>query len=71
MPELEFTIGTASGEFQLHVHGIAGPACDDVAKLVKKLLGNPSHDEATAEYRLRPSVRIRSQANANTRAKRA
>ncbi len=69
MPELEFTIDTASGEFKLHVHGIAGPACDDVAKLVKELLGNPSHDEATAEYRLRPGIRIRSQAN--TRAKRA
>ena len=54
MPELEFTIDTASGEFQLHVHGIAGPACDDVAKLVKELVGKPAHDEATAEYRLRP-----------------
>ncbi len=69
MPELEFTIDTASGEFQLHVHGIAGPACDDVAKLVKELVGKPAHDEATAEYRLRAGVRIRSQAN--TRAKHA
>ena len=41
VPELEFTIDTASGEFQLHVNGIAGRACDDVAKLVKELLGNP------------------------------
>jgi len=41
MPEVEFTIDTATGEFQMHVQGVAGPACDDVAKLVKDLAGEP------------------------------
>lgn len=59
MAEVEFTIDTASGEFQLHVHGIAGPACDDVARLVKELAGPPGKEEATAEYRMKSNVRSR------------
>jgi hypothetical protein len=62
MPEAEFTIDTATGEFQVHVQGIAGPACDDVARLVKQLAGEPSREEATAEYRLRPRVHPRTEA---------
>ena len=62
MPEAEFTIDTATGEFQAHVQGIAGPACDDVARLVKQLAGEPSREEATAEYRLRPRVHPRTEA---------
>ena len=57
MPEIDFTIDTASGEFQLHVHGITGPACDDVTRLVKELAGEPGRQEATAEYNLRPGVK--------------
>ncbi len=60
MPELEFTIDADTGEFTLHVEGIAGPACDDVARLVKDLAGDPGREEATAEYRLRPRVQGRS-----------
>ena len=62
MPEAEFTIETATGEFHMHVQGIAGPACDDVARLVKQLAGEPSREEETAEYRLRPRVHPRTEA---------
>jgi hypothetical protein len=61
VPEIEFTIDATSGEFKLHVRGIAGPACDDVAKLVEELAGEPVHQETTAEYHLRPSVRGRAE----------
>ncbi len=57
MRELEFTIDRDTGELRLHVRGIAGPACDDVARLAKDLLGAPAREEETAEYRLRPQVR--------------
>ena len=62
MPEVEFTIDTATGELRVHVQGVAGPACDDVAKLVKDLAGEPGREEATAEYRLRPRVHPRTEA---------
>jgi len=61
MPEVEFTIDTATGVVQMHIHGVAGPACDDVARLVRELAGEPGSEEATAEYRLRPGVRTRSE----------
>ena len=57
MPEIEFTIDVTTGELRMHVKGIAGPACDDVAKLAKELLGEPGHERETAEYHLRPQVR--------------
>ena len=50
MPEAEFIIDSESGEFRLHVLGVAGPACDDIAKLIKKLLAPPGSEEITAEY---------------------
>ena len=56
MPEIEFTIDAATGELRVRVKGIAGPACDDVAKLARDLLGAPGREEATAEYHLRPRV---------------
>jgi hypothetical protein len=57
MPEIEFTIDPATGKLELHVKGIAGPACDDVAKLAEELLGKPAVERKTAEYHLRPRVR--------------
>lgn len=57
MAEIDFTIDRETGELTLHVRGVAGPACDDVARLAKELLGAPARDEETAEYRLRPQVR--------------
>ena len=53
MPDIDFTIDTSTGELQMHVRGIAGPACDEITRLVKQLAGEPSREEATAEYRLR------------------
>jgi len=52
----------------MHVHGVAGPACDDVAKLVKDLAGEPGREEATAEYHLRP--RVHSRTDTHIRSKR-
>jgi hypothetical protein len=57
MPEIEFTIDPTTGELNLHVNGIAGPACEDVAKLAKELLGEPGFEQYTPEYYLRPHVR--------------
>lgn len=60
MPELQFSIDNATGELSLHIQGIAGTACDDVARLVKELAGEPAREEPTAEYHLRPRVRAQS-----------
>ena len=57
MPEIEFTIDPTTGKLELHVKGIAGPACDDVARLARELLGKPGHEQNTPEYYLRPRVR--------------
>ncbi len=57
MPEVEFTIDPESGELTLRVRGARGPACDDVAKLARELLGEPGREEKTSEYLLRPQVR--------------
>jgi hypothetical protein len=63
MPEVEFTIDPTTGQLELRVRGIAGPACDDVARLAGELLGEPGKERNTAEYSLRTRVqpRIRSQ----------
>ena len=68
MPEAEFIIDTTTGELSMQVHGVAGPACDDIAKLVKELAGEPDREEATAEYNLRP--RVRTQADSRVHARR-
>lgn len=39
MPEIEFTLDFATGELTLHVKGVVGPTCDDVAKLAKEQAG--------------------------------
>ena len=57
MPEVQFTIDAQTGQLEMHVQGIAGPACDDVAKLTRELVGAPGREEETAEYHLRPQVR--------------
>ena len=59
MPEIEFTIDPATGKLELHVKGIAGPACEDVAKLARELLGGPARERNTADYYVRPQVRRR------------
>ena len=67
MPELEFTIDTATGEFTTHIEGIAGPACDDLAKLVKELAGEPGREQRTSDYTLRPRIRSQSETRIRTR----
>lgn len=57
MPEIECIIDPTTGMLELHVKGVAGPACDDVAKLAKELLGTPEREENTPEYLLRARVR--------------
>lgn len=54
MPEVEFTINTETGEMEMHIEGIKGAACADVAKLAKELLGAPTREENTPEFYVRP-----------------
>ena len=48
MPTIEFSIDPTTGELQMHIQGIAGPTCDDVAKLVETLIGQPTSEQKTA-----------------------
>ena len=56
MPEIEFTIDETTGDLTIHVKGVAGPACEDVARLARELLGNPGTDRNTAEFHARAQV---------------
>jgi Protein of unknown function (DUF2997) len=67
MAEIEFTIDAATGELRMHIKGIAGPGCDDVAKLIRELAGDPGQEEVTAEYHLRPRVRSRPESHIHAR----
>ena len=57
MPKVQFTIDPRTGQLEMHVQGITGPSCDDVAKITRELLGAPGREEETAEYHLRRQVR--------------
>jgi hypothetical protein len=57
MPEVEFRIDADTGRLEMHVKGIAGPACDDVAKLARDLLGRPVLEREAGEYHVRPRLR--------------
>jgi hypothetical protein len=59
MSEIQFTIDPGTGQLEMHVQGMAGPSCDDIAKIMRELLGAPGREEETAEYHLRPQVRPR------------
>jgi hypothetical protein len=61
MPEIEFTIDATTGELTMHVRGIAGPACEDVARLAEEILGRPAENQRTSEYHLRPRIQPRIQ----------
>ena len=56
MPEIEFTIDATTGDLTMHVKGVAGPACEDVAKLARELLGNPGTEQNTADFFVRTQV---------------
>ena len=60
MPTIEFSIDATTGALEMHIQGVAGPACDDVAKLVEALVGKPTSEQKTSEYHVR--LRIRPQA---------
>jgi hypothetical protein len=55
--EVEFRIDPATGRLEMQIKGIAGPACDAVAKVARDLLGRPVLERETGEYRVRPRVR--------------
>ena len=57
MPEIHCTIDPVTGKLELHVKGIAGPACEDVARLARELLGAPRREQNTAEYHVRSQIR--------------
>lgn len=59
MAEIEFTLDPATGQLDVHVTGIRGPRCADVAKLVEELLGTPKVERNTPEYSLRTGVQPR------------
>jgi len=56
MPEVEFSINTETGEMEMHIEGIKGASCSDIAKLAKELLGTPEREEVTPEFYQRPNV---------------
>ena len=57
MPEVNFTINEQTGEMDMQIEGIQGTSCADVAKLVKELLGQPSHEENTRAFYARSTVK--------------
>jgi hypothetical protein len=57
MPEIHFTIDQTTGKLELHVRGVAGTRCEDVARLARELLGEPAQERNTAEYYVQPQVR--------------
>jgi len=38
MPDIDFTIDTSTGELQMHVPGIAGPACDEIYRISRRYI---------------------------------
>jgi hypothetical protein len=42
---------------EMKVEGVQGPACADVARLAKELLGDPEREENTPEFYVRPQVK--------------
>lgn len=57
MPTIEFSLDPTTGELQMHIQGIAGSTCDDVAKLVEELMGQPTREQKTSEYYTRAHVK--------------
>ena len=63
MPEVEFTIDTDTGKCATEIKGIRGPACEQAAKHLKRLLGEPAVDNKTKEYYVMPQTRRQIQGN--------
>jgi hypothetical protein len=57
MPEIEIEINAETGEMETKINGIAGPACEKTAEVIKQVFGKPARDEKTREYNIQPQVR--------------
>lgn len=55
MAEIEFTIDTETGHCETKINGIQGPACEQTARHLKRVLGTPTADRKTAEFYARPT----------------
>ena len=58
MPSVEFLIDK-DGKLTSHITGVQGPACDDIAKLLKQLLGGDVEEHVTPEYYEQPRAGLR------------
>lgn len=57
MPEIEFIIDTETGKCETEIKGIQGVACEKVAKELRQFLGNPTVDQKTKEFYLKPEIK--------------
>lgn len=57
MPEIEFTIDTKTGKCETQINGIQGPACEQTARKLKQVLGSPTTDRQTVEFRIKPTTK--------------
>ena len=57
MPEIIFKINQETGEMQMEVEGVVGPACEQAAEMVKEYLGRPADEQNKPEYHVRPAVK--------------
>lgn len=57
MKEIEFTIDSETGELTSAVHGVPGPSCGDIAKILSELAGEPTTDEKTGDWYVTSRVR--------------
>ena len=55
MPEIEFKIDTETGKCETEINGIRGPACEHTVRQLKRVLGTPTTDRKTAEFRATPT----------------
>jgi succinate dehydrogenase/fumarate reductase-like Fe-S protein len=55
MAEIEFTIDTETGKCETEINGIQGPACEHTARQLKQVLGTPTTDRKTAQFRATPT----------------
>lgn len=57
MPEIEFKINIETGTCQTEIKGVQGEACEKTAQQLKQLLGNPTVDQKTKEYFVKPEIK--------------
>ena len=56
MAEIEFTINNDTGEMEMRIDGVQGPACSEIADKVKEVMGAPTVEQKTADYYARPHI---------------